>query len=663
VTLSASQAVTNNPVLSITIEFSQAVSGFDFNDIVVDNGAVDSQSFSDQGGGTYTIDIIPQNTTSGQLYDMTVSIPEGVAEDSAGNASEASDEDLVITFDSTAPEVEITAPGANDFDGVGYTNQNPIPVTITFTEPVFGFEGTDIEVDNATFSNFSGSDGDSVYTLNIDPPPGDGPSAITMDIAAGAAEDEAGNSSEAAETLSLVFDQMPPAPVVSTTASSNTNVSPIPIEIDFGETVLGFNESIAAGTISAAEGAGFSIEDFQADSADEVFTFNLVPNADDTFTVELAADVVTDLAGNDNEASNTVEVVFETSNPEITFHAVQEGGTINDDELEDPTNADFFTLFIDFGGQLASFNISSISADNALLDDLDTVNLAEGLYSVRVEPLDDGEVTITIPEEEVQDLAGNGNEEGQFQINSDQTAPTVLSIERSSGVNDPTNQSPFDIVITFSEEIVDFDKGLLAVTNSEAADFSTLDDVVFTVSILPDEVTTTSIILDIGVPAGVFTDLAGNENEADTEDYTIEFGDVRPTVEFTTTATDPNDLEPFAVTLTITEIFGQEVSGFDVADIISVNVAQIELVDDNNPVFELMITPDGIGPFEITLSLPEGAVSDIAGNENEASDLFTLGVERGVDPLPVPISSPLGLLILPLLMLAIGLSRRKVMLH
>ena len=622
VTLLSSVEATGDPVVPISVEFSQAVSGFEASDIVVDNGSADAGSFSDQGGGTFTVDIIPANTTAGQLYDITISIPEGVAEDAAGNASEASEEDLVITFDSIPLEVETTAADVNEFDGVGYTNQSPIPVTIAFSKPVFGFELSDIEIDNATLSDFSGADGDSVYSVNVDPPPGDGPSAIALDIAAGATEDDAGNPNEAAETLALVFDQVPPTPVVSTTASSDTNVSPIPVEIDFGETVLGFSESIAEGAISAANGTGFSIEDFEADSEDEVFSFNLVPDADDTFTIELASDLVSDLAGNDNEASNALEVTLNTSQPQITFLAVEEGGSINSDELESPINDDFFTLFIDFGEQLDSFGLGNITADNALVDDLQTVDFSGGVYSIRIEPQSDGEVTITIPEGEVQDLAGNDNEEGQFQITVDRTAPTIVSIQRADGVDDPTNQSPFDIVITFSQEISDFDVSELSVTNGLATDFSTADNITFTVEITPDDVTTQSISLEIGVPAGAFTDLAGNENEPDSEDFTIEFGDTRPTAFLASQEPDPTNADFFFLNLDVYEIFQQPVSSIDVSDFTVTGAIITNINSNSNPFFELYVEPQEEG--EISIQLNENVLTDAAGNLNEASNEFTI---------------------------------------
>ncbi len=625
VTLSTAAENTNEPVIPITITFSEEVDEFTHNDINVINGSVDSGSFSQVAFNEYEVNIIPQNTSAGQNYDITISIPDEAVEDLAGNLSEESD-DLVITFDTTPFTAAISS------DEEDFTNESSFNTTITFNRPATDFDIDDISESNATLSNFSPNAEEDEFTVTVSP---DSEGEVTLDIAAGVTQDAAGNDNEAAQQFSIVFDETPPTPVVSSTAPSLTNVSPIPVEIDFGEPVIDFTQSLAEDAISASNGTGFSIEDFESDAEDEVYTLNLIPDADDTFTIELAQGVVSDRAGNDNEASNAVEATLNSNRPEITFRAVEEGGSINDDELESPTNTDFFTLFLDFGEELASFNVSDIGADNASLDDFETVNASEGLYSVRVEPVDDGEITITIADGEVQDLAGNDNEEGQFQITSNRTLPTITSIEPASGINDPTNQSPFDIVITFNEEIADFDESELSVTNGSATVFSTTDNIAFTVTVEPDDVTTSSSTLEISVPAGVFTDLADNENEADTENFTIGFGDTRPTADLASSESDPTNADDFEVTLTVTEIFGQAVSNIDASDF-TLERAQITHIDaSSNPDFVLTVEPQEEG--EVSIQLNENALTDAAGNQNKASNKFSITYD--VSPPAVAISS------------------------
>ena len=74
---------------------------------------------------------------------------------------------------------------------------SPIPVTATFSEPVFGFTIEDIEVANGVVSNFTGVDDDAVYTFDVTP---NAIGAVTVDIAAADAD---GYRNMAAPTLSL----------------------------------------------------------------------------------------------------------------------------------------------------------------------------------------------------------------------------------------------------------------------------------------------------------------------------------------------------------------------------------------------------------------------------------------------------------------------------
>ena len=77
----------------------------------------------------------------------------------------------------------------------------PIAVTARFDEPVTGFTAGGVSVVNGTAgSSFSGSDGDTVYTFAVVP---DAIGAVTVDIAAGVAEDSGGNGNRAAPRLWL----------------------------------------------------------------------------------------------------------------------------------------------------------------------------------------------------------------------------------------------------------------------------------------------------------------------------------------------------------------------------------------------------------------------------------------------------------------------------
>jgi len=80
------------------------------------------------------------------------------------------------------------------------TEVSPIPVTITFSEPVLDFVVGDIVVTNGTKSNFLGSE--RVYTLDITPTIA---GEVTVDIPAEVAHTRVGYKNSAADQFSIEF--------------------------------------------------------------------------------------------------------------------------------------------------------------------------------------------------------------------------------------------------------------------------------------------------------------------------------------------------------------------------------------------------------------------------------------------------------------------------
>ena len=133
-------------------------------------------------------------TSLQQLYlggnQLTGCIPEGLR-DVADNDLDA----LGLPFcGSLTVDMEITSA-----DGQVRINK-PVLVTATFTKPVYGFIVDDISVSNGGIDSFAGNDGVAVYTFNVTP---NAIGAVTVDIAAGVAEDADGNGNTAALQLSL----------------------------------------------------------------------------------------------------------------------------------------------------------------------------------------------------------------------------------------------------------------------------------------------------------------------------------------------------------------------------------------------------------------------------------------------------------------------------
>lgn len=109
--------------------------------------------------------------------------------------------------------------------GVNLSSNSPNPlnssfsVTATFTEAVIGFEASDVTITNGTLNSFTVVDAQT-YTFNV-LPSGDG--SVTVDVAAGKAQDSDGNNNLAATPLNRIFDEMPPtvsAPILTSASDS-----------------------------------------------------------------------------------------------------------------------------------------------------------------------------------------------------------------------------------------------------------------------------------------------------------------------------------------------------------------------------------------------------------------------------------------------------------
>ncbi len=120
----------------------------------------------------------------------------------------------VIAADTTAPTVVIT--------DVPDTSISYFMATFTFSEPVekFGLDG--ITVTNGTASNFTGSDGDTVYTARITPTAA---GRVTVNVDAGAAEDEADNLSAAGTAARSFYSPAASDMLISNIGQSSDNVA------------------------------------------------------------------------------------------------------------------------------------------------------------------------------------------------------------------------------------------------------------------------------------------------------------------------------------------------------------------------------------------------------------------------------------------------------
>lgn len=159
-----------------SFDFSEPVSGFTLDDIVVSGGAKRQLSGS---GAHYTLTVTPAN---GAVGNLTVAVAADAARDDAGNISLPARAEQ--PFDTQAPTLVIS----NDYAG---PTAAPITFTFHFSEPVSGFTADDLVFDGGVPGPLTG-DG-TTYQVVMTPEDGN---RVFMAVATGGVADGARNLNE-----------------------------------------------------------------------------------------------------------------------------------------------------------------------------------------------------------------------------------------------------------------------------------------------------------------------------------------------------------------------------------------------------------------------------------------------------------------------------------
>ncbi|MEM8600329.1 MAG: Ig-like domain-containing protein, partial [Bacteroidota bacterium] len=302
--------------IPLTFTFSEVVSGFSADDIVVTGGTLGAVSTADST--TFAADLTPDS--SGEI---TVDIGAGVATDLAGNPNEAA-ETFSITFDNDGPAGYTVA---FDQPAVNAANETAVSFTVSDAEAGASFVYTITSDGGAGEVTGTGTIGGAAPRL-----PGDtddftrgnkgggfalAPLAMTtseqvtgIDVSglqdgtltlSVTLTDPLGNEGDQA-TDTIEKDTVAPTVTIATTTPEPTVESPFLITLTFSEAVTGFTEDdidVTNGTLS----------DFD-DSAAPVYTASVTPDDFGEVTVAVNEGVATDDAGNGNAATEPLVRTF-----------------------------------------------------------------------------------------------------------------------------------------------------------------------------------------------------------------------------------------------------------------------------------------------------------------------------------------------------------------
>ena len=128
--------------------------------------------------------------------------------------------------------------------------------------------------------------------------------------------DAAGNANAAATDFTYTYDSASPSTTITSSADDPTNGATIEVTITFGQSVTGLvvSEVVVSGGSVALSGSGAT------------YTATITPTADGTITVNVAAGVASDAAGNGNTIASEFSIVSDQNDaPSITSTAVATG--------------------------------------------------------------------------------------------------------------------------------------------------------------------------------------------------------------------------------------------------------------------------------------------------------------------------------------------------
>ncbi len=264
----------------------------------------------------------------------------------SGNAAPAADNVVAAITQSVSPEIIalgiLSIQGQNEMRPMvavttaksNPTGASPIPIRITFSKVVTGFQLSDVIVTNGAPSDLQQVTGDpKAWTVNITPTIS-GP--VTISIPENAAQDASANGNLAPTPFSITYDNVKPTVSITTTAPNPTTVSPIPVRIVFSKAITGFQLR----DIVVSNGSASDLQQVIGDQ--KAWTFNVTPTAVGQVSITIPENAVQDSAGNGSQVPLPFSIAYREPNvpPSVTITA--------------PTTNTSFSL-----GSVAVFSVSA----------------------------------------------------------------------------------------------------------------------------------------------------------------------------------------------------------------------------------------------------------------------------------------------------------------
>ena len=450
----ADNSLTIGETTTVTITFSEAVSGFNNADLTIANGTLTAVSSSD-GGITWTATFTPTSNITDA--SNLISLDNSGVQNASGNAGNGTTNSNNYAIDTQRPTATIAL--ADSALGVGQTTT----VTITFSEAVSGLTLADLTVANGTLSGLSTSD-NITYTATFTPSAGitDTSNIITLDNTG--ITDVAGNAgSGTTDSGNYVIDSQRPT---ATIVISDTDLRPgetALVTITFSEAVTGFDNSdlsVANGTLSNVSSSDGGI----------TWTATFTPTiglSDATNLIVLNNAGISDLAGNAGTGTtNSANYAVQTEVPTATI-------VVADTSLKAGETS---IVTITFSEAVSGFSNADLTIANGTLSN---VASSDGgiTWTATLTPtanITDTSNLITLDNSGVTNASGNSGvgttDSNNFAIDTALPTATIVVADNRLGIGETTT-----VTITFSEAVSGFDLSDISVANGTLANLTSSD--------------------------------------------------------------------------------------------------------------------------------------------------------------------------------------------
>nr|WP_156478466.1 Ig-like domain-containing protein [Vibrio cidicii] len=563
---------------TLTFTLSESSSDFTADDITVTGGSLSGFTGS---GTSYTATFTP---TADTTSTATINVAANTFTDAAGNGNTAATQ-LSISVDTQTPSGHSVA-----FGDTLYSNAEKTAASFGFSNAEVGASYSYTISSNNGGSSVTGTgtltsasetiSGIDLSNLN------DGTLTLSVIVT-----DSAGNSASAV-TASSALDTVAPTVTISDD-TTGTATGDVLYTFTFSESVTGFTaDDITVsggtkGTFSAVSGT--------------VYTLVVTPtaNSNSNLTVDVAANVATDTAGNPNSAATQSVQVVDTALPSIgissdkTALKVGETATLTftlSESATDFAEADVTVV----GGTLSNFAGSGTSYTATFTPTADTTSTA----------------TINVAANTFTDAAGNGNTAAtQQSISVDTQTPSGHSVAFGDTLYSNAEKTAASFGFSNAEVgasysyTISSNNGGSSVTGTGTVTSASETISGIDLSNLNDGTLTLSVIV---------TDSAGNSASAVTASSALDT--VAPTVTISddTTGTATGD-----VLYTFT--FSESVTGFTADDITVSGGTKDTFTAVSGTVYTLVVTPTANSTSNLTVDVAANVATDTAGNPNSAA--------------------------------------------